>query len=140
VSLAVGVALGNVAYGGNLGQNVNFARLKSATMDIKLGNGTAYTVQAPTAHTGAVYSGLVVGVTAGGKVVKPLSATWPTTSGSFSLTLPASVRGRALTFWQNQRQSFSSFPARPGGRMDLSSWPGQLGDAVPTGLASLRVR
>jgi len=50
------------------------------------------------------------------------------------------VRGRTLTFWQNQRQSFSSFPARPGGRMDLSSWPGQLGDAVPAGLASLRVR
>jgi PQQ-dependent dehydrogenase (methanol/ethanol family) len=140
VPLSVGVALGNVSYGGNLGQVVNFARLKSATMNIQLGNGTSYTVQQPSAHAGAVYSGLVVGVTAGGKVVKPLSETWPTTAGSFSMTLPASVRGRTLTFWQNQRQSFSSFPARPGGRMDISSWPGQLGDAVPTGLATLRVR
>jgi hypothetical protein len=140
VPLSVGVALGNVSYGGNLGQVVNFARLKSATMNIQLGNGTSYTVQQPSAHAGAVYSGLVVGVTAGGKVVKPLSETWPTTAGSFSMTLPASVRGRTLTFWQNQRQSFSSFPTRPGGRMDITSWPGQLGDAVPTGLATLRVR
>src|SRR4029079_1583573 len=77
VPLSVGVALGNVSYGGNLGQVVNFARLKSATMSIQLGNGTSYTVQQPSAHAGAVYSGLVVGVTAGGKVVKPLSETWP---------------------------------------------------------------
>jgi hypothetical protein len=140
VPLSVGVAVGNVSYGGNLGQVVNFARLKSATMNIQLGNGTSYSVQQPSAHTGAVYSGLVVGVTAGGNVVKPLSANWPTTSGSFSITLPGSVRKRTLTFWENQRQSFSSFPARPGGRMDLSSWPAQLGDAVPTRLATLRVR
>ena len=138
VSIAVGVALGNVAYGGNVGTNVNFARLKSATMDIHLGNGTAYTPQQPQSYTGAVYTGLVVGVTAGGKVVKPLSATWPTTSGTFSMTLPGSVRGKKLTFWQNQRQSFSSFIARPGGRIDLSTWPAQLGDAVPTGLATLQ--
>jgi PQQ-dependent dehydrogenase (methanol/ethanol family) len=140
VPLSVGVALGNISYGGNLGQVVEFARLKSATMNIHLGNGTAYTVQPPTAHTGAVYSGLAVGVTVGGKVVKPLSATWPARDGSFSMTLPGSVRGRTLTFWENQRQAFSSFPARPGGRMDLSSWPRALGDAAPTGLATLRVR
>jgi hypothetical protein len=54
------------------------------------------------------------------------------------MTLPGSVRGKTLTFWQNQRQSFSSFVARPGGRLDLSSWPAQLGDAVPTGLATLK--
>ena len=29
VSISVGVALGNVSYGGNLGTNINFARLKS---------------------------------------------------------------------------------------------------------------
>jgi hypothetical protein len=72
--------------------------------------------------------------------VKPLAATWPSRSGAFSITLPGSVRGKTLTFWQNQRQAFSSFPARPGGRMDLSSWPVALGDAVPTGLARLGVK
>ena len=138
VSLAVGVALGSTSYGGNIGTNVNFARLKSATMDIRLGSGTQYTPRQPSSYAGAVYSGLVVGVSAGGRVVKPLSATWPTAGGSFSMTLPGSVRGKTLTFWQNQRQSFSSVVARPGGRIDLSTWPAQLGNSVPTGLATLR--
>ena len=100
---------------------------------------TSYTVQPPSSFTGAVYSGLVVGVTAGAKVIKPLSETWPSANGSFSMTLPASARGRTLTFWQNQRQAFSHFAARPGGPIDLSSWPAQLGDAVPTGLAALKI-
>jgi alcohol dehydrogenase (cytochrome c) len=139
VSLAVGVALGSVAYGGNVGTNVDFARLKSSTLNIQLGSGTAYTVQPPTAYVGAVYSGLVVGVTVGGKVVKPLAERWPTASGSFSIALPGSVRGRTLTFWENQRQTFSRFAARPGGAMDLASWPVRLGDAVPTGLATVKV-
>lgn len=140
VPLSVGVALGNTSYGGAVGQLTNFARLKSATLNIQLGNGTSYTVQAPTSFTGAVYTGLVVGVTAGGRVIKPISATWPSANGSFSMTLPASARGKVLTFWENERQSFSSFAARPGGRIDLSSWPAQLGDSVPTGLATLAVK
>src|SRR3954470_4437855 len=140
VSLAVGVALGHVSYGGYVGQNVNFQRLKSAVMNIQLGSGTNYTVQQPNSFAGAVYSGLVVGVTAGGRVVKPLAETWPNGSGSFSMKLPGSGRGKALTFWENQRQSFSHFAARPGGRLDLASWPVQLGDAVPTGLARLEVK
>src|SRR4051794_39270551 len=140
VSLAVGVALGNTAYGGNVGTNVDFARLKSATMNIQLGNGTAYTVQKPSSFTGAIYSGLVVGVTAGGKVIKPISETWPSVNGSFSMTLPGSARGKVLTFWENQRQAFSHFAARAGGRIDLAAWPAQLGDVVPTGLATLKVK
>ena len=64
VPLAVGVALGSVSYGGNLGTNAPFARLKSATMNIQLGSGANYTIQKPTSFVGAVYSGLVVGVTA----------------------------------------------------------------------------
>jgi hypothetical protein len=73
-------------------------------------------------------------------VIKPISETWPTVNGAFSMTLPASVRGKTLTFWENQRQSFSRFPAAPAGRIDLASWPAQLGDSVPTGLATLKVR
>jgi hypothetical protein len=97
-------------------------------------------VQTPSSYAGAVYSGLVVGVTAGGRVVKPLSETWPSGNGSFSMTLPASARHRTLTFWENQRSAFSHFAARPGGAIDLASWPTQLGDAVPTGMATLKVR
>jgi hypothetical protein len=56
------------------------------------------------------------------------------------MTLPASVRHRTVTFWENQRQAFSSFAATPGGAIDLSSWPAQLGGAVPVGIAPLKVR
>ena len=137
VVLAVGVALGNISYGATLGVNVNFRRLQSATMNIHLGSGTSYTVLPTTSQAGAVYSGLVVGVTAGGKVVKPLAESWPTASGAFSMRLPASVHGKTLHLWENLRQSFSGFVAKPGGAIDLSSWPTVLGDAVPSGLATL---
>ncbi|HEY3541250.1 MAG TPA: PQQ-binding-like beta-propeller repeat protein [Gaiellaceae bacterium] len=140
VLLSVGLAHGGTSYGGNVGVNTNFAHLKSARLNIQLGSGTSYTLQTPTSYSGAVYSGLVVGVTAGGKVVKPLAAHWPDARGNFSLTLPGSVRGKTLHFWQNLRQAFSRFAARPGGPLDVRSWPAALGDATPQGLASLRVR
>jgi len=139
VSISVGVALGTVSYGGNVGTNVSFARLKSATANIQLGSGTSYTVQAPASSVGAVYSGLVLGVRIGDRVVKPLAERWPDATGTFSFTLPPSVRGRTLTLWENVRQSFSHTPQRAGGPVDLSSWPSQLGDAVPAGLATLKI-
>ncbi len=73
VPISVGVAVGSIAYGGTLGINVQFARLKSATMNIQLGSGTTYSIPQPTSEAGAVYSGLVVGVSAGRRVVKPLA-------------------------------------------------------------------
>ncbi|HTO24660.1 MAG TPA: PQQ-binding-like beta-propeller repeat protein [Gaiellaceae bacterium] len=139
VPLAVGVALGSVSYGGTTGTNAPFARLKSATMNIQLGSGANYTIQKPTSYTGAVYTGLVLGVTAGGKVVKPVAERWPDAKGRFSMTLPASVRGKTVHLWENQRQSFSRFPAKPGGAIDLATWPTQLGSGVPSGLASLTI-
>jgi hypothetical protein len=139
VPLAVGVANGAASYGGNVGTNVNFALLKSATMNIKLGSGTSYTISPPAERTGAVYSGLVVGVVSGGKVVKPLAERWPSANGTFSMKLPASVRGKTVRIWENLRQSFSSFAANPGSAIDLSSWPSALGDSVPVGIASLKV-
>jgi hypothetical protein len=138
VPLSVGVALGAVSYGGTLGVNAPFARLRSATMNIQLGSGVNYTIEKPVSFTGAIYSGLVIGVTAGGKVVKPLAERWPDAKGTFSMTLPASVRGKTLRLWENQRQSFSHFPAKPGGPVDLGSWPLQLGDTVPSGLAVVK--
>jgi len=139
VSLSVGVAYGGVSYGGTLGTIAQFGRLKSATMNVQLGSGTSYTIQKPTSFAGAVYSGLVVGVTVGGKVVKPLAETWPDAKGNFTMTLPASVRGKTVRFWENQRQSFSRFVAKPGGSVDLSSWPTALGVAAPAGLATVAV-
>ena len=139
VPLSVGVALGDVSYGGVLGTNASFKRLRSAVMNIQLGAGVNYTLQSPSSYVGAVYSGLVVGVTAGGKVVKPLAARWPDATGAFSMRLPASARGKTLHFWENARQFFSRFTAKPGGAIDVTSWPTALGDGVSVGLASLHV-
>src|SRR5581483_7362 len=139
VTFSVGVAYNNTSYGGVTGTNVGFKRLRSATMNIKLGSGANYTVQTPTAVTGAAYSGLVVGAVGGGRVIKPLAERWPTAGGAFSMRLPASARGKTVRLWENQRQFFSTFVARPGGAVDLDSWPTQLGDAVPVGMASLKL-
>ena len=75
----------------------------------------------------------------GGRVVKPVSARWPDAKGNFSMTLPASVRGKTISFWQNKRLFFSSFAATPGGKVDLASWPSKLGGGTASHLASLRV-
>jgi alcohol dehydrogenase (cytochrome c) len=139
VVLAVGVASGGISYGGNLGTNASFKRLQSSVLNIQLGSGVAYTLQTSAPQVGAIYSGLVVGVTSGGTVVKPLSERWPDASGAFSMRLPTSVRGKTVRLWENQRQFFSHFAARPGGAVDLAAWPSQLGDAVPSGLAALAI-
>ena len=142
VPLAVQVAVGPVSYGGATGTNFNFKRLHSSSVNIQLPSATAkpLPVTTPASYTGAVYEGLVVGVTVGGRVVKPLSETWPDSHGAFKMVLPASVRGKTLHFWENRRQFFSRFAAAPGKTVDLRSWPSGLGDAVPTGLAKLGVR
>ena len=74
VSIAVGVALGNVSYGGTLGVNMNFARLRSSVMNVQLGAGSLFTVSPPTAYSSVVLDRLTIAVRAGGKVIRPLSA------------------------------------------------------------------
>src|SRR6266542_2944581 len=139
VPINVGVALGQISYGGNVGTVVNFKRNQSATLDIQLRAGTAYTIAKPSSYPGAIYEGPAVGVASGGRVIKPVAARWPDAQGHFSMTLPSSVQGKAISFWQSRRLFFSSFTATPGGKVDLGSWPSKLGRGTPSRLASLRV-
>jgi hypothetical protein len=141
VPLAIQIATGPLSYGGTQGTNFNFKRLRSATLNLQLPTATnkALPAATPTARVGAVYQGLVIGVTHGGKVIKPVSARWPDRQGKFSMVLPASVRGKTLHFWQNRRQFFSRFAAVRGGPVDLASWPAELAPAVPSALATLSV-
>jgi alcohol dehydrogenase (cytochrome c) len=139
VPINIGVALGQTSYGGNVGTAVNFRRNQSATLDIQLRAGTAYTIAKPDSYPGAIYEGPAVGVASGGRVIKPVAARWPDAKGRFSMTLPASVRGKTISFWQSQRLFFSSFAATPGGKVDLGSWPSKLGRGTPSHLASLRL-
>jgi hypothetical protein len=139
VPISVGVALGNVSYGGTLGTNINFARLKSSVLNIQLGNGTSYNISTPEPYTSSIQSGLTVGVTVGDKVVKPVSAHWPKRNGDFSLVLPSSVRGHTVSFFQSQVQVPSRFPTSPGGAMDMKFYKGFIGPTVPRNLAPLAI-
>ena len=62
VPINIGVALGQVSYGGNLGTVANFTRNRSATLDIQLKAGTSYTIAKPDFSAGAIYEGPAVGV------------------------------------------------------------------------------
>jgi alcohol dehydrogenase (cytochrome c) len=139
VIMSVGIAQGATSYGGITGTNVPFARLESSVLNIQLGLNAAYKISSPAPVRAAIYSGLAVGVTMGGRVVVPLSESWPDAKGKFSMLLPSYVRGRSLSLFENQSQTLSRFAARPGGPVDLKSWPKQLASTVPSGLGALTV-
>ncbi|MDP9259932.1 MAG: hypothetical protein M3Q31_25745 [Actinomycetota bacterium] len=50
---------------------------------------------------------------------------------------PASARGQKLNIWEDLGQFFSSFPAVPGGRFDMKSYPGKVLQRYPQGMASI---
>jgi alcohol dehydrogenase (cytochrome c) len=140
VPMSLQVAVGHTTYGFPFGTNVYFKRLGSAQMKIQLPPaGGKMAVPTPESYVGAIYEGLVVGVRGPHGVIKPLAARWPDARGYFSFVLPASARGLELRFWENLRQFFSRFTARPGGKVDLHAWPAALAAHTPRDLATLAV-
>ena len=141
VPLSVQVALGPVSYSSGLIPTVKFKRLRSARMDVQLPARVGGVLPLPTSssYEGAVYQGLLVGASVGGRVVKPLAAQWPDAKGRFRLVLPASARGKTVSLWQSSFQAFATFPAKPGGAVDLRTWPAGLSPRVSTGTASVRL-
>jgi hypothetical protein len=141
VPMEVGVAVGNSAYSMPAADEVNFAKLQSAVLNIQL-PASAGTTLLPAAITpqpvpGAIYQGLVVGVVGGkGGLIKPLSATWPDASGHFQLVLPRSARGLTVKFWEAQRQFYSSTGAAPGQAVNLSTYPLRLPSTAPQGIVT----
>ena len=76
VPLSVQIALGPVSYSSGFVATVKFKRLRSARMDVQLPARVGGVLPLPTSssYEGAVYQGLLVGVSTGGRVVKPLAA------------------------------------------------------------------
>ena len=139
VILAAQVAVGNDSYGLPTGVEVPFDRLHSARMDIRLpASGTGLSAPKPTSYAGAVYEGILVGVSAPG-VVKPVTARWPDRSGRFSFVLPAWMRGRTVRVWESFQQLFQTNPTGPGGPIDLQAWPRDLAPNVPRGLRTIKL-
>ncbi len=138
VVMSVQVAVGDNIYGLPTGVNVNFTALHSSTMNAQLpASGTGLPVPKSSSYVGAVYEGLLVGASGPQGVIKPVSARWPDRGGNFSLVLPASARGKTVRFWENLRQLFQTFPAVPGGPVDLTNWPSALLPRVPQGFQTL---
>jgi hypothetical protein len=49
------------------------------------------------------------------------------------------VRGKTVRLWQSSFQAFATFPATPGGAVDLKTWPTGLSPRVSTGTASVQL-
>lgn len=141
VPVAVTVASGATSYGGAVGRMVSFKRLRSATMDVKLpatGTGNV-TVVGTSSYVGGVYEGLMVGLMRGAKGVRPVSASWPDSKGRFRIVLPASLRGKTVSFWLDRRPVFSRAVARPGGPITPGIYPSSPRVQAPQGFRSLKL-
>jgi alcohol dehydrogenase (cytochrome c) len=144
VPMAVAVSVGANAYTEPVVDSVNFPALQSARLDIQLPSAPGATLVKsalnPQAVPGATYRGLLVGVVGGkGRVIKPVSATWPDASGRFELVLPASARGVVAKFWESQRQYFSTKPAKPDANVDPSVYPSSLAEDTPQALGTVKL-
>ena len=138
VPMTVQVASGRTSYTTGT-RDPTFTRLQSAEMDVRLpASGTTMPLPDPTSTPGAIYRGLLVGVSGPAGPIRPVSARWPDARGRFTLVLPASASGRTLRFWQSDFQAFSRVPARPGGPVDLAAWPTALSPRVARDVAFLR--
>jgi alcohol dehydrogenase (cytochrome c) len=139
VALSVQVASGAVSFSSGTTATVKFSALKSATLNLQLPSSPTAVMAAPTpsSYAGAIYEGLVLGVSGPNGVIRPLSASWPDRNGRFRLTLPASARGQKLSVWQDLGQFFSSFAAVPGGRFDMKSYPSKVLQRYPQAMASI---
>ncbi len=143
VPMTVGVAVGPDAYAEPLNDFVNFAELKSASLDIQLpaaaGGALVKSTINPQTIPGAIYEGLLVGAYARGREIKPVSATWPDASGRFQLVLPSSAKGLTIQFWEAQRQWFTTSTPQPGGAVDLSVYPAAIPTDAPQRMATLKL-
>ena len=138
VPMTVQVAHGRTSYTTGT-RDPTFTPLRSAELDARLpASGTTMPLPAPTSTAGAIYRGLLVGVSGPAGPIRPVSARWPDARGRFTLVLPASARGRTLRFWESDFQAFSRAVARPGGPVDLAGWPTGLSPRVARDVAFLR--
>ena len=141
VPFTVRVAKGNLVYQFLSQEVVEFQRLRSARMDLRLPpRGYPMLLPLPRSYPGAIYEGIVVGAAQGTTPVRPVSVTWPDASGRFRIVLPASLAGRTVSLWEGKLDLFSRAPAQPGGAIDLRDWPKALAPDSPRDLARVALR
>jgi hypothetical protein len=139
VPMSVQVARGKASHSSGVDRNVLFDRLRSAVMNVRL-SGPPDSLPLPRARPepGAIYRGLLIGVSGPDGIVTPIRAQWPDAQGRFELVLPADAKGRRLRFWQDETELFAR-SATPGGNVAVSGWPTALDPDVSRDVATLRV-
>jgi hypothetical protein len=136
VPFTVRVSKGDLVYQFLPQEVVQFQRLRSARMDLRLPpRGYAMVLPLPRSYPGAIYEGIVVGVAQGDVPVRAVSVTWPDAVGRFRLVLPRSLAGRKVSLWEAKLDLFSRAAAKPGGAIDLRDWPRALPADAPRDLA-----
>lgn len=140
VGFSMRVAVGDDTWEVAPDQVVFFDKLKSATLELQIPPpGFPLVPDTPKAVPGAVFEGLLVGVTVDGEPVKPVSARWPDPDGRFEMVLPSSVAGKTARFWQSRLRAFSRTEARPGGAVDVDYWPDAIPEDAPRDLDALEL-
>jgi hypothetical protein len=140
VGMTVRVSVGDDVWELPPTQVVFFEKLKSAVLNFQIPPpGFALTLDRPRSKPGAVYEGLLIGVTVDGQPVTPVSAHWPDEDGRFEFVLPASTAGRTVRFWESRLYAFSRLEAAPGAEIDLAYWPATLPQTAPRDLESLEL-
>lgn len=141
VPMTVRVSVGDLVYEYLPAEYVEFQRLQSAQLDIRLPpRGYPIALPLPRTFPGALYEGVVVGVTADGNVVRPVETVWPDSTGRFKIVLPRSLSGRSVSLWEGKLQLFSQSPAEPGRPIDLRDWPTELPVGAPRDLAQVLLK
>lgn len=140
VPMTVRIAKGDLVYEFLAEEFVDFQRLRSARMDLRLPpSGYPMALPLPHSYPGAIYEGIVVGVAQADAPARPVSITWPDARGRFRIVLPTSLAGRTVSVWEGTLDLFSRSAAKPGGGIDLRSWPSVLQPDVPRRLAIVRL-
>jgi hypothetical protein len=136
--MTVRVAKGDLVYQFLPEEFVNFQRLRSARMDVRLPpQGYPMVMPLPRSYPGAIYEGIVVGVAQGDTPARPVATTWPDARGRFRIVLPSSLAGRTVSVWEGKLDLFSHAQASPGSGIDLRDWPSVLPRDAPRGLANV---
>jgi hypothetical protein len=140
VGFTMRVALGDDTWEVAPDQVVFFDKLQSATLDLQVPPaGFPLVPDTPRAVPGAVFEGLLVGVTVDGDPVTPLSARWGDAEGRFEIVLPSTVAGKTVRFWQSRLRAFSRTEATPGGEVDIGYWPATVPEDAPRELDELEL-
>ncbi len=145
VPMTVKVAIGNVIYSYLSFEFVRFPALHSAHLVIHLppANYPITLPASPTSYPGALYQGVVVGVSSGtgAAIVRPLSATWPDAQGPLHAHAAAQhSRARRVSLWEAAAPALlDRARGKPGGAMTVSALPAVLPSDAALGVQTVQL-